>query len=179
MIRFRYAVLFVLAVSSAAAIWMATQAQFFDDRYTGHLVVNGKALDVAVDLRVGSTVFKHDPRFELKLRSPAPDQAVAQGAPRQLLSNTFNTCLVSGYDDRREGTDAIISVQFNPATSSNPLCNQAVMKITSFGTMSVTFKNKQGGLLEAQLEREYARNPIILASEWVAYSIGKRADRFY
>ncbi|AYG48399.1 hypothetical protein DV532_29625 (plasmid) [Pseudomonas sp. Leaf58] len=179
MISFRYAVLFVLAVSSVAAVWMASQAQFFDDKYVGHLVVNGKPLDVQAELRIGSSIFKHDPRFEIKLASAKPDEAVAQGAPRYLMSNTFNQCRVSGYDDRREGSDAIISVQFNPETSHNPLCNQAVMKITGFSTMNVVFRNQQGGTFEIQVERDYARNPIITATEWFAYTMGKRADRFY
>jgi hypothetical protein len=179
MIRFRTAVLLVLAVSSVAAIWMATQAQFFDDKYIGHLLVNGKPIGVDAELRVGSTIFKHDPRFELKLGSATPDEAIAQGAPRNLLSNSFNQCRVSGYDDHREGSDAIISVQFNPATSHNPLCNQAVMKISSFGSMSVVFRNQQGGTFELKVERDYARNPIILATEWVAYTIGVRANKFY
>jgi hypothetical protein len=179
MIRFRTAVLFVLAVSSVAAIWMATQAQFFDDKYVGHLLVNGKEINVDAELRVGSTIFKHDPRFELKLSSSTPDEAIVHGAPRALLSNTFNQCQVSGYDDTRKSGETVITAQFNPATSYNPLCNQAVMKITGFGSMNVVFKNQQGGTFELQVEREYARNPIILATEWVSYSIGKRADRFY
>ena len=179
MIRFRYAVLTVLAVSSAAAIWMATSAQFFDDKYVGHLLVNGKEVNVKADLRVGNNLIKRNPLFDLKLSSTTPDEAIAAGAPRNLLSNTFNACQVSGYDDTRDEGTATIKVQFNPATSHNPMCNQAVIKMSSFGAMNVVFRNQQGGTMELQVEREYARNPIILATEWVSYTIGKRADHFY
>jgi hypothetical protein len=182
MIRFRNAVLFVLAVSSIAAGLLATRAQTFDDRYEGHLVINGQATDIKADLRIGNDVFNKVPEFSVKLDAPSNDRAIAQGVPSAVLMSEAVKCVVSGYTDNRDNTqyNAIVLAQFEASNDKHPLCNQAVMKINDFGTMTVIFNPLQPAKrFEVQLERDYQRNPIILTTQWLAYAMGKRAMDFY
>lgn len=179
-IRFSHAVLFILITSTIVAVWMATKAHYFDDTFTGKVVVNGVVTDISASVKIQTVRFDKNPSLSFRLDAPNREQAIAKGLNPGIV-DTEITCKVTGYDDKRNNKEfaAVVAVQFDPYAARQN-CSNAVMKIESFGKMTViinpSFPSKR---VEMTVEREYLRNPVIMAAQYIAYVSGRRAMNFY
>lgn len=179
-IRFRYAVLFLLLSSTIVAVWMATKAQSFDDVFTGAVIVNGVPTENIGTVSIKTERFDKRPSLTFGVEAPNREKAIAQGINQYYVgSNT--SCAVAGYDDKRNNKDfdAVVEVQFDPY-NARIHCANAELKVESFSKMTVVINpNKPAERLEMVVEREYLRNPVILAAEYIMYVSGRRAMNFY
>jgi len=179
-IRFRYAVLFLLLTSTIVAVWMATKAQSFDDVFTGPVIINGIPTDSIGTVSIKTDRFDKQPSLTFGVEAPNREKAIAQGVNEYYVGSE-TTCTVVGYDDKRDNKDfdAVVNVQFDPY-NARVHCANAVLKVESFSKMTVVINpNKPSDRLEMTVEREYLRNPVILAAEYIMYVSGRRAMNFY
>lgn len=179
-IRFRYAVLFLLLTSTIVAVWMATKSQSFDDVFTGPVVINGVPTENIGTVSIKTERFDDKPSITFGVEAPSREKALAQGINEYYVgSNT--SCSVTGYHDKRDNKDfnAVVEVQFEPY-SPRLHCANAVLKVESFNKMTVVINpDKPSERLEMSVEREYLRNPVILAAQYAMYISGRRAMSFY
>lgn len=179
-IRFSHFFLVFFISSSIAAVWLATKAQYFDDTYTGHVVINGVETDFPAKVRIGMERFAKAPSVDFRVTPDDTEAALAKGVNADYVSGS-TTCAVTGYDDKRNDSNhiAVVAVQFEPYKATKN-CANAVFKVDSFTKMTVIINpDRPKQRLEMVVEREYMRNPIILAKEYISYVLGSRAMSFY
>jgi len=124
--------------------------------------------------------FDERPSMTFSVESPNRDKAIAQGINAYYVGSE-TTCAVTGYDDKRDNKDyaAVVAVQFE-AYSPRLHCANAVLKVESFSKMTVVINpTRPSERVEMTVEREYMRNPVILAAQYVMYATGRRAMSFY
>lgn len=166
MIPFRTAMLSLFGLAIAGVVYGAAHANFFDDSYTGHLVVDGQVSNVPVVVRLTSDKYTPKPRLFINVQADA-DQLGFKDSYRYFANNKYVSCQIDDF-----GNWPGDKYYLNMRSTGIPACTQAVIEQHGFGGMTLKVNQGKAGAFDVVLEREYRQNPIVTAYQYFQYLRG-------